>query len=132
MTDPNATQVGGTHYNQGNKPQHWDLVALYEWDYFQAQVTKYLMRWKYKHKTPETRLEDLMKARHFLDKYIALEEAKLVRAVPVVEATSVEIQDWEANWEIEGYFTNNTCRFKCRKCKKSIVAQTPPPAHECY
>lgn len=73
----NDTQVAGNHYHiKGATLQHWDLVAMFEWDYFQGQITKYLMRWKYKHKTPDARLEDLRKARHFLDKYIELEQAK--------------------------------------------------------
>lgn len=72
-----STQVGGTHYDQGNKPQHWDLVLMYDWDYFQGQVIKYLMRWKTKYKDPWTRLEDLKKARNFLDKYVLEEERKL-------------------------------------------------------
>ncbi len=67
--EANKTQVGGKHY-QGKSVQHWDLVVVYDWDYFQAQITKYIMRWKDKHNTPEKRLEDLKKARHFLDKYI--------------------------------------------------------------
>ena len=66
----NETQVGGTHYQTGDKMQHWDLAIAYDWDFFQYQITKYIMRWKRKHSTPEKRLEDLKKARHFLDKYI--------------------------------------------------------------
>jgi hypothetical protein len=64
----NDHQVGGTHYQ--SSVQHWDLVVMFQWDYFQAQITKYLMRWKFKHDTPEKKLQDLQKARHFLDKYI--------------------------------------------------------------
>lgn len=82
MSNPNDTQVAGNHYkaesDRGN-PQHWDLVVTYDWDYFQSQITKYLMRWKTKHDTAEKRLEDLKKARHFLDKYIFEEELKLER-----------------------------------------------------
>lgn len=64
-------QVGGNHYDQGHLPQHWDLAIMYKWDFFQYQITKYVMRWKDKGTTPEKRLEDLKKARSFLDKYIA-------------------------------------------------------------
>ena len=71
----NKIQVGGTHYGPGERLQHWDLVHMFEWDYFQGQIIKYLMRWKFKHDTYEARLEDLKKARHFLDKYIELHEA---------------------------------------------------------
>lgn len=79
ISKANDTQVGGTHYAQEDKPQHWDLVQMFGWDYFQGQITKYLMRWKFKHPTPEGRLEDLKKARHFLDKYIEIEEGKLAK-----------------------------------------------------
>jgi len=66
----NDRQEGGDHYQTGDLPQHWDLVTMYRWDYFQGQITKYLMRWKDKHPEPAKKLEDLKKARHFLDKYI--------------------------------------------------------------
>ena len=79
----NDTQVAGDHYRiKGDKIQHWDLVIMYEWDYFQSQVIKYLMRWKFKHDTLGKRLEDLKKARHFLDKYIELQESKLDTVQP--------------------------------------------------
>ena len=70
--EANDRQVGGTHY--AGDLQHWDLAVMYDWDPFQYQVTKYIMRWKRKHATPEARLEDLKKARHFLDKYIEVAE----------------------------------------------------------
>lgn len=62
----NDKQVGGGHY-KGNEIEHWDLVDMYQWDYFQAQIIKYVMRHK-KKKGPE----DLQKAIHFLEKYIEL------------------------------------------------------------
>lgn len=64
----NARQVGGSHYG-GGALQHWDLVNIFGWDYFQGQITKYLMRWRKKNG-----LEDLRKAAHFLQKYIELIE----------------------------------------------------------
>lgn len=66
----NDRQEGGSHYATADNPQHWDLAIMYGWDPFQYQITKYVMRWKDKHDTPEKRLIDLKKARHFLDKYI--------------------------------------------------------------
>lgn len=59
----NDRQVGGQHY--AGPVQHWDLVVLLSWDYFQAQVTKYLMRWRKKNG-----VQDLEKAAHFLQRYI--------------------------------------------------------------
>lgn len=60
----NTRQVGGNHYSNDGL-QHWDLLLLFNWDYFQGQVTKYLMRWRHKNK-----LQDLEKALHFLEKYV--------------------------------------------------------------
>jgi Protein of unknwon function (DUF3310) len=71
MANANDRQVGGNHYNHGDKPQHWDLVAIYDWDYFQGQITKYVMRWRDK-----GGIQDLEKAGHVLQKYIEVERAK--------------------------------------------------------
>ena len=65
MPKANDRQVGGTHY--AAPIQHWDWVAANNLDYFQGQITKYVARWKDKNG-----IEDLLKARHFLDKYIEL------------------------------------------------------------
>lgn len=64
----NERQVGGDHYKTGSGIQHWDLVDMFGWDYFQGQVIKYLMRWKKKNG-----VQDLEKAKHYLEKYIELE-----------------------------------------------------------
>jgi hypothetical protein len=66
----NDQQVGGSHYKgkayyQGHELQHWDLVKIFEWDYFQAQVIKYVMRYKDKNGG-----QDLLKAMHFLEKML--------------------------------------------------------------
>lgn len=62
----NDRQVGGDHYE--GELQHWDIVYQAKLDYFQGQITKYVMRHKDKNK-----LQDLQKAQHFLEKYIELE-----------------------------------------------------------
>ncbi len=63
-------QIGGSHYKCADPAQqHWNMVVAHGWDYFTAQVTKYLFRWPYK-----GNVDDLKKARHFLDKLIELVE----------------------------------------------------------
>jgi hypothetical protein len=62
----NQRQVGGSHYKTGGE-EHWDRVARLGLDYFQGQITKYVERWKRKNG-----IQDLEKAAHFLQKYIAL------------------------------------------------------------
>ena len=69
----NSRQVGGAHY-QGATLQHWDVVALFNLDYFAGNITKYLFRWRAK-----GGLQDLEKARHYLDKYIELETARAAK-----------------------------------------------------
>lgn len=70
MTKPslaNQRQVGGEHYRRAGRMQHWDMVAEFELDYFQGQITKYLFRFQKKNG-----VEDLEKAKHYLEKYIEL------------------------------------------------------------
>ena len=59
----NEKQIAGTHYK--SEIQHWDYVVANDLDYFQAQITKYVTRWKKKNG-----MTDLLKAQHFLEKYI--------------------------------------------------------------
>jgi hypothetical protein len=63
----NDKQIAGHHY--ASKIQHWDYVVANDLDYFQAQITKYITRWKKKNG-----VADLLKAQHFLEKYIELQE----------------------------------------------------------
>lgn len=63
MSEANKKQVAGTHYR--GEIQHWDYAAANQFDYFQGQITKYIHRWKKKNG-----LQDLLKAQHFLEKYI--------------------------------------------------------------
>lgn len=73
----NDRQVGGNHYKTEG-PQHWDMVAGFGLDYFQGQITKYLFRWRKKNG-----LEDLEKAKHYLEKYIELAKTDgISKAVP--------------------------------------------------
>lgn len=67
----NQRQVGGSHYGL-SAFQHWDIVVMFNLDYFQGQITKYVMRWDKKNG-----VQDLEKAQHFLEKYI--EEIKAGR-----------------------------------------------------
>lgn len=63
----NEEQVGGAHY-KGKPIEHWDFVLMHNIPYLEAQVIKYMMRWRKKNG-----VEDLRKARHFVDKLIETE-----------------------------------------------------------
>ena len=70
----NDRQVAGNHYK--SKIQHWDYVVANDLDYFQAQITKYVARWKNKNG-----MDDLLKAQHFLEKYIELNQVRSIKEV---------------------------------------------------
>lgn len=69
----NDRQEGGAHYRSHGKKdlQHWDVVNIFNLDYFQGNITKYVFRHRDKNG-----IEDLKKARHYLDKYIEILEKK--------------------------------------------------------
>jgi hypothetical protein len=76
----NDTQVGGGHYKTSDPraQEHWDIVRFHKLDYFQGQITKYVMRHRNKNG-----LEDLKKAAHVLQKYIeVIEEEQSAEATP--------------------------------------------------
>lgn len=61
-------QVGGTHYMR-KAYQPWDIIEEWEMCFWSGNVLKYLLRYRYKNG-----LEDLKKARHYLDYLIEKEE----------------------------------------------------------
>jgi hypothetical protein len=63
----NDIQISGGHYK--DKPiQPWDYIAANGLGYFEGNVVKYVTR----HRDKDG-VEDLRKARHYLDKLIELE-----------------------------------------------------------
>ena len=65
----NDVQYGGDHYQVPIQP--WDYIIANGIGYAEGTAIKYLSRWKRK-----GGLQDLYKARHFLDKLIEVEEEK--------------------------------------------------------
>ena len=63
----NDQQVAGSHYKK-QVIQPWDYIAANNIGYFEGNIIKYISRWRDKNG-----LEDLRKARHYLDKLIELE-----------------------------------------------------------
>ena len=73
----NKNQIGGSHYNTGGKPQHWDLVYEYlEGDYLLGAATKYIFRFGKKGDELKS-IEDLKKAIHFIEKKIEMTEYEI-------------------------------------------------------
>jgi hypothetical protein len=66
----NDRQEGGSHYRKLGI-QHWDYVVANGIPYLEACAIKYLTRWRDK-----GGIEDLKKARHYIDKLIETETEK--------------------------------------------------------
>lgn len=126
----NDIQVGGEHYRQPEGvPQHWDLALMYDWDPFQYQITKYIMRWKTKHPTLEKQIEDLKKARHFLDKYIEHYEGVLKRQ-PVRVPAVIPAWHTDTTFSCEGYYGDGVNQlYKCKGCGAEVKAVNLNQAH---
>ena len=58
------------HYNNGI--EMWDYAYSHNLDFFEGNIVKYVTRWKHKNG-----VEDLLKAKQYLDKLIELENNKL-------------------------------------------------------
>jgi hypothetical protein len=65
----NNKQIAGTHYKD-KSVQPWDYIAANNLGYFEGNIVKYVSRWKDK-----GGVQDLEKARHYLDKLIELQGA---------------------------------------------------------
>ena len=69
-TGANARQEGGSHYKQF-KYETWDVILDWGLGYLDGNAVKYLSRWRLK-----GGVQDLKKARHYIDKLIETEEKK--------------------------------------------------------
>ncbi len=66
----NDTQVAGNHYKQF-QIEPWDAISDWNLGYLDGNAVKYLSRWRHKNG-----IEDLKKARHYIDKLLEVEQAK--------------------------------------------------------
>ena len=83
----NDIQVAGSHY--AAEVQHWDIVVIHKLNYFEGQITKYVMRARKKNGR-----QDLEKARHFIEKYLEVYE----QVVGPVPTPAVRQQIKDAPW----------------------------------
>jgi hypothetical protein len=64
----NDVKVAGTHY-KSKAVQPWDYIVANNLGYLEGNIVKYVSRWKDK-----GGVDDLRKARHYLDKLIETQE----------------------------------------------------------
>jgi hypothetical protein len=146
----NSKQVAGSHYGGGTY-QHWDMVVEHKLNYFQGQITKYVMRAPLKNGK-----QDLQKAAHFLEKY--LEVYDLIHpSEPVVSpfpmaAPGQDPEAWERRYSpaidseaygskhvltqypdpdfsIEGHNAQGQALYKCKHCGAENWAKGNYEAH---
>lgn len=67
MSEANKVQVAGEHYKQ-MPIEPWDYIAANDLGFFEGNVVKYVTRWREKGD-----INDIRKARHYIDKLIELE-----------------------------------------------------------
>lgn len=114
----NDTQVGGSHYK--TKIEHWDWVIANDLNYLEGQITKYVARARKKNG-----IEDLKKARHFLDKYI--ENWAHYDSAPSPKPHGTVVGDiMSDDWQIEGFNGDHTQHYKCRHCGASVFRAVDP------
>lgn len=68
MENPMSNQVGGDHYTRC-AIQPWEIIERNGLGFFEANVIKYVLRYKNKNG-----LEDLLKAKHYIEYLINREE----------------------------------------------------------
>jgi hypothetical protein len=66
----NDVQVAGTHY-KSKSIQPWDYIVANNLGYLEGNIVKYVSRWRDK-----GGLDDLRKARHYLDKLIEVQDGQ--------------------------------------------------------
>jgi hypothetical protein len=88
----NDKQVGGSHYKTNIEP--WDAILDWGLGYLDGSAVKYLSRW---HK--KGGIQDLEKARHYLDKLIEVEHERLQRASDRNVQVETQVQDSNAKSE---------------------------------
>lgn len=64
-------QVGGNHY-EAMAMQPWEIIEANSLDFWEGNIIKYVMRYRSKNG-----VEDLKKARHYLEYLIARESGRL-------------------------------------------------------
>ena len=69
LSEKSMNKFSPSHYQRG-KIEVWDFIADQELDYFTGNVIKYLCRAG--HKDRETELDDLQKAKVYIEKRIAI------------------------------------------------------------
>ena len=86
-----------SHYNLGI--EMWDYAHSHSLNFFEGNIIKYITRWKDKNG-----VEDLHKAKQYLDKLIELEEKDIIITL---ENTSKELFDESMYMDLQEKISNS-------------------------
>ena len=68
-----ANHYGPKHYRAGGATQPWDYITEHDMRFLEGNVVKYITRWR---EPSGGGIEDLRKAKHYIQKLIDLESEK--------------------------------------------------------
>ena len=74
-SDSNSKQVDGNHYQTEIQP--WDFIEANNLTFIEGNIVKYVARHRKKNG-----VRDLMKAKHYLEKLIEIEQSKTLEVTP--------------------------------------------------
>lgn len=125
----NDKQVAGNHYGL-SAYQHWDIVVQFQLNYYEGQITKYVMRCRSKNGK-----QDLEKAKHFIEKYLEVYDklalpTEVVRVLPMppskeqLDLTYEEQLAAEKHFHADGFVSNGT-QYQCIYCRQTVLSGSP-------
>lgn len=93
----NDKQIDGKHYQGDVQP--WDAIIAWELGFLDGCAVKYLARWRKK-----GGVQDLMKAIHFIEKLIEVENGRTHNPHATDRKTAETIPQADAEARVEGRF----------------------------
>ena len=85
-----------SHYTRGNI-EVWDFIRDQGLNYFRGNAIKYICRAGYK--SPQTEVEDLKKAIHYLENELNSISPALHKPIPIRSGNSIPNNIWDEEWD---------------------------------
>ena len=111
MSNANKIQYGGTHYKQFTNFEPWDVITAWDLGYLDGTAVKYLARWKHK-----GGVEDLKKAKHFIEKAIEVEEGKQHESFNTTDRIYASVWNYADSFRVDDKMDETTkacCKLGC-------------------
>ena len=95
-TTSNEMVNSPTHYTRGNI-EVWDFIRDQGLNYFRGNAIKYICRAGYK--SPQTEVEDIKKAIHYLENELNSISPALHKPIPIRPGNPVPNNIWDEEWD---------------------------------